>query len=159
MPKLAIYVPKKEMVELEKWRKKINFSKVFMRAVMGEIRDRRRKSKPNEKAAAAARHYRKQLSAESESLEDAGFRLGSSHVMACRLTIQQIRDIQSIDQSESLPAEGAKQIEKWIGNDVHKMDSALKDSDESSRQALKNLFMRAYVKGVLASWREVCDQM
>ena len=33
MPNLAIYVSKKEMRHIDRWRKKINFSRVFMRAL------------------------------------------------------------------------------------------------------------------------------
>ena len=39
MPKLAIYVPKKAKKEIDRWRKRINFSQMFMRALEGEIRE------------------------------------------------------------------------------------------------------------------------
>ena len=42
MPKLAIYVPKKAKKEIDRWRKRINFSQVFMRALENEIRELQR---------------------------------------------------------------------------------------------------------------------
>ena len=75
MPKLAIYVPKKDMRQIEKWRKKINFSRVFMRALLAEIRERERAGKPSKKGekqmVEAAAHYRQELVAQgSVALDD-----------------------------------------------------------------------------------------
>ena len=66
MPKLAIYVTKKAKKEIDRWRKTINFSQVFMRALEHEIRGRERSlAADDSELAPAARHYRQQMSSHS----------------------------------------------------------------------------------------------
>ncbi len=92
MPKLAIYVPKEEMREIERWRTRLNFSKIFLRAVQREIREQSRDFAADEDdLAKAANHYRRLLADDDATLVDAGHALGVEQVLKCKLTPKQIR--------------------------------------------------------------------
>jgi len=39
MPKIGVYIPKDRMQDIEKWRKKLNFSAIFMEAFDAKIAD------------------------------------------------------------------------------------------------------------------------
>ena len=83
MPKLAIYVPKKDMKELDKWRKTINFSQVFMMALMDEIHQRSRTPAAGaDQLTAAAQHYRRELAGSASPMVDLGYQLGSRKVLS-----------------------------------------------------------------------------
>ena len=103
MPKLAIYVPKKDWREIEKWRKKINFSRIFMQALTREIQERSRGVKASsDRIAAAADFYRQQLAESSAPLTDFSFKQGSEDVLECRLTPQLIQKVAQIEDQDNL---------------------------------------------------------
>lgn len=159
MPKLAIYVPKKEMRELEKWRKQINFSKVFMRAVMREIRQRARSVREDDRVASAAEHYKQRLAVDSGPLEELGFDLGTAHVLDCRLSPEQIRQVVELGEFDPARPEHASLVEKTIGDEMTKVDGALEGGTDASRQAWRLVVYGGYVKGVVTAWQRVCEQM
>lgn len=159
MPKLAIYVPKKEMRELDKWRKEINFSKVFMQAVMREIRQRSRHVEDQDKVTAAAAHYKQELALDTGPLEELGFQIGTSHVLDCRLTPEQIRGVVAFKSFDAEQQEQVEIIETTIGSDIGRVDEALDAGSKASRDAWRLVVYGGYVKGVAAAWQRVCEQM
>ena len=162
MPKLAIYVPKKDLRVIEKWRKKINFSKVFMRALSDEIRDRSRVVDTDDaKLTAAAEYYRRKLADGSEPLIDFGHQLGSRHVIDCQLSPDSIRQVMKIKESETWQPEDVAAIEETIGDDLQTIDDLLtkNDYDEQSRATWRHVVYRGYLQGVAAAWQRVCEHM
>ena len=162
MPKLAIYVPKKEMKEIERWRKRINFSQVFMRALRREINDRSRVPESEaEQLVVAALHYKRKLSDNSKSLVDYGYRLGSQHVVGCQLTPESIRRILEIADFDSVTADDISAIDEAVGADLASMDKMRKEQgiDAESHPTWKHEVYRGYVKGVLDAWKQVCEAM
>lgn len=162
MPKLAIYVPKQQMRELDKWRKQINFSKVFMRAVMQEIRDRTQfGEESSDEVANAARHYKRMLSASagSEEVIAAGHRLGTRHVLDCRLAPETLRSL--MDCQEPLSDDDVKTIEKAIGDDKKSLVDVLRGEgfDDDTYPTWRSDAYRGYVKGVSDAWKRVREQM
>ena len=162
MPKLAIYVPKKDMREIEKWRKKINFSKVFMRALFQEITERSRDFEaPKDKLTTAARHYKDKLVESSESLVEFGYRLGSKHVLDCRLVPDTIMQLLDVGEADSLTSENIVAIEKTMGQDLKSAEAFSQEQgcDERSHPTWRNAICEGYLKGVAAAWTRVCEQM
>jgi len=162
MPKLAIYVPKPQMRELEKWRKKINFSQVFTRAVMQEIRDRTRLTEESaDDVANAARHYKRLLSssAGSEEVVAAGHRLGTRHVLDCHLSPEVLRRL--MDCNEHLSDDDVEAIEKAIGDDKKSLTDVLQDEghNDDSYPTWRFDAYRGYLKGVADAWQRVREQM
>ncbi len=162
MPKLAIYVPKKEMREIEKWRKKINFSKIFMTALLKEIRERSRTAKgTKDELAAAAAFYKRKLSENSQSLVDFGFEVGSKHVIGCRLSPDVIRRVLEIEEFDTADSEAIKVIEGAIGSELRLANEHIQKHGytERSHPTWRHEIFRGYVKGVAAAWKRVCDEM
>jgi hypothetical protein len=162
MPKLAIYVPKKDMREIERWRKRINFSQVFMKALSQEIRDRSRMVEaPEEKVAAAADYYKRKLAEGSASLVDVGYSLGAGHVVECQLAPETIRGLLEIEELDSLTTGDLTAIEAAIGKDKKTVADLLQEqgySDES-HPMWRVAFYQGYVRGVTEAWKQVCEQM
>ena len=118
MPKLAIYIPKKDMREIDKWRKKINFSRIFMQALHKEIRELSHEAKsPQDKVAAAARFYKEKLIEKSGDLLEFGNQLGRDKVMECKLSPEVILQIVEIREHDSLDADDTAVIEKALKSD------------------------------------------
>lgn len=162
MPKLAIYIPKDEMRVIEKWRKKINFSQVFMRALHEEIRDRsRRVSTDKEKVQAAAVHYKKMLAASDEPLVDAGFRLGSDHTIGCRLDPETVHRVLQIAEKDELTGVDMETIRKALGADTKQIDKLGQQHpiDERLQPRWRFRVYYGYAKGVAAAWKKIGENM
>ncbi|OHB81105.1 MAG: hypothetical protein A2W31_15035 [Planctomycetes bacterium RBG_16_64_10] len=162
MPKLAIYVPKKDMREIEKWRKKINFSRVFMQALRREIADRSRFVEAREEqVAVAAAYYRRRLMEDSARLVDIGYRLGSRHVMDCRLAPETIRRLLEIDDLETAQPEDLVAVEQALGKGIDEVNQLARQHgfDEASHPAWRLAVYRGYLTGVAAAWKRVCEYM
>lgn len=162
MPKLAIYVPKKAMKEIERWRKRINFSQVFMRALHNEINDRSRiLDSDSDQLSAAALHYKRKLSDGSKPLVDYGHQLGSQHVIQCQLSPETIRRILEITDFETVTTEDISAIDQTVGADLKSVDKMRKEQgiDAESHPTWKNEVYRGYVKGVSDAWKQVCEAM
>ncbi len=162
MPKLAIYVPKQQMRELEKWRKQINFSQVFTQAVMQEIRERTQlKQESGDEVTNAARHYKRMLSASpgSDEVTAAGHRLGTRHVLDCRLAPETLRRL--MECQKQLTEDDTKAVEKAIGDDKQALIDVLSGEgfDDDSYPTWRSDAYRGYVKGVTDAWHRVRDQM
>jgi hypothetical protein len=162
MPKLAIYVPKKDMREIEKWRRKINFSQVFMRALGQEIRRQSRKpTAAKDKISAAAAFYRGQLAENSEPLVDFGYQLGTDHVVNCRLTAATIGKLVALKDAEMLDEQQTKLVKKSLG-DAHIVVDKFCDDHGFDQRAYPNRQLavyRGYLAGVADAWQEVCKHM
>jgi len=162
MPKLAIYVPKQEMREIDHWRKRINFSRVFMRALQDEIRQRSRTvDAKDDQLAAAARHYRQALTNASGTMTEFGFQLGSDDVLECRLSPESIHRLLEIDDPAQLNANQISTVEAVLEDQAQRItDFAGKHGyDLPLDPALRDAVYRGYVQGVVAAWKQVCHRM
>lgn len=167
MPKLAIYVPKKDMRQIEKWRKKINFSRVFMRALLAEIHERERASKSPRKGegrqvAEAAAHYRQEIVAQgSVALEDEAYRLGFNRIILCQLPAEFIRAMLPLQDKDEWSSDDRKQVKESLGDDQGRLFDVAREQgfDDSSRPVWETSMLRAYVKGIAEAWRRVCEEM
>lgn len=160
MPKLAIYIPKKDMRAIEKWRKQINFSQVFMRALMQEIR-RRSVAAPNNKLAAAAQYYQSKLAESSDSLIEYGHQMGTSHVLDCGLPPELIRRLLDIRAAGTVRREDFSVIEQAIGTQMIQIQDFAEKSgfDDGSHPTWRSSIYEGYVEGVAAAWKRVCEEM
>jgi hypothetical protein len=154
------------MREIEKWRRKINFSQVFMTALGHEIRRRsRRPTAAKDKISAAADFYRSQLAERCEPLVDFGYQLGNDHVVNCRLTAQTIGKLVALKDSESLDEKQAKLVKQALSNvqgDVQGDVDKFCDDHGFEKRACptRNLAVyQGYVTGVSDAWQEICKHM
>jgi len=162
MPKLAIYVPKPAMREIERWRHQINFSQVFMRAITEEIHQRSRAVEGgDEKWAAAAAFYRRKLAENSASLVDFGYQLGGQHILDCRLSPETIRRLLAIEPLDASRQQDWEAIEEAIGSDGSKLEARAQQLgvDDLSHPTWRTAIARGYLAGVAAAWKRVCDQI
>jgi hypothetical protein len=162
MPKLAIYVPKKDMREIEKWRHSINFSRVFMAALSHEIRRRSRTPQAaQDKISAAADFYRSQLAEDCEPLVDFGYRLGTEHVVNCRLTAGTIGKLAALRDAEMLDEKQTKLVQQALSDDQGEVDKFCDDHGFEKRACpTRHLAVhKGYVTGVADAWQEVCKHM
>lgn len=160
MPKLAIYVPKKEMRAIDAWRKKINFSQVFMRALQEEIarQSRRTAPLPADRLTAAAEHYRQQLQETEGAVQEHGFSCGQADVLECRLPAPSIREV--IGLAEGDP-EVCQQVFELLGpqaKEVEAFAASLGHTDQTA-PTWRDAFCRGYQEGVESAWRQVCARM
>lgn len=162
MPKLAIYVPKKRMREIERWRKSINFSQVFMKALLTEIRNRSRAIDAAQgKVSAAAAYYRQKLDDAAGPLHDVGYSLGSEHVLACRLEPETIRELLELVDREAFGSQHIERVERALGADRRKIDAwaARNGCDNQKQPAWRSSVYRGYVAGVADAWKKVCEHL
>jgi hypothetical protein len=166
MPKLAIYVPKKDMRQIERWRKKINFSRVFMRALMAEIHERERAGKSSKKGekqmAEAAAHYRQELVAQgSLALDDEAYQLGFNQVVQCHLSAESIRAMLLLQDKDEWAGDERQRVKESLGDGQDRLLAVAREHgfDESSRPVWETSVLRAYTKGVADAWRRVCEEM
>lgn len=162
MPKLAIYVPKKAKKETDRWRKTINFSQVFMRALETEIRERERSfAAGDDEVANAVRHYRQQMSSRSEPLVSLGHAEGVRLVLECRLDPETIHVIiQWADEADVGNDERAR-IRECLGK---ANDGLLKAAEKigyhsGTHPVLEADLHRGVVRGVVDAWERVCEKM
>jgi hypothetical protein len=161
MPKLAIYIPKKDMRELDRWRKKINFSQVFMTALRREIRDQTRNSSaPSDELARAAVHYRRSLAEEVGSVGDTAYQLGSADVLQCRLTVPVIRSLLELANLETLSADEIEStVEAMGGNEALEAIAEKHGVDDRTDLTWRELACRNYIKGVVDVWAQVRERI
>ncbi len=162
MPKLAIYVPKDEMKIVDKWRKKLNFSKIFMRALQQEIQNQSRKVKsPKDKIAAAAEHYKSELSRNSKSLVDFAFELGSGHVLNCRLDAHLLRQLLEIADPNNLNKQQHKLVYDALVGNRREIKAFLHSHgyDVEKFPTVHEQIARGYVQGVAAAWKQIREKM
>ena len=162
MPKLAIYVPKKDMRVIEKWRKRINFSKVFMRALSQEIRDRNRVvTTDDDKLGAAAAYYKRKLTECSDVLVDSGYDLGTSHVIECQLSPELIQRLLKLGRQQDWNDDDLAFIEEAVGDRMAAIDALLDKHgyDAQARPTWRKVVYQGYLNGVAAAWQKVCEHM
>lgn len=162
MPKLAIYVPKTAKKQIEKWRKTINYSQIFMRALEGEIRERQRSLESgDDRLTIAARHYRRRLTESAEALLDLGHQLGTRLVLECQLepdTIHRLADLASL---EELSFQDRETVEKELGKqaDLLAKEAAELGYHEQSHPGFRADLYRGVVLGVAGAWKQVSAEM
>ena len=159
MPKLAIYVPKDEMKKIDRWRKKINFSRVFMRALAREIERQSSPAPDNDKLAAAAMHYGRELASDLTPIRQLGVQLGTADVVECRLTKQQVYVVLGLDDGKPKKRELA--CLEALKDHKKAIDATWKKShrDESKHPGWKRELVDGYIDGVRSAWDEVCRVM
>lgn len=162
MPKLAIYVPKQEMKKIDRWRKKINFSRVFMQALAREIKRQSQPATGNDKLAAAAVHYGQQLSDDLSPVREFGVQLGTADVMDCRLTMPEIQAILRLIESSVAEKKDLEDVRQRCLKQHRKkiMDFAAKRSmDDVKHPGWRPHLLDGYAEGVQTAWDEVCRVM
>ncbi len=163
VPKLAIYVPKKEMKVIEKWRKQINFSKVFMKALGQEIRERSRiAATDGNRLKAAAQYYRKKMADSSEALVEFGIQIGNRHVIDCRLSPESIHALLKLKEVDAWQPDDTAMLEECISDEMVSINQMLSESgydEEESSGSWRNVVYRGYIEGVATAWRQVCEHM
>lgn len=154
MPKLAIYVPKKQMKLVERWRKRINFSQVFVKALMVEIEAR---SQPRHEYDAAAEYYATVPSADAAA--GWGRQLGNAHVVDCKIAREDLAQLVRLAEEDELNAEHRRTVRKQIkrledaDRVCEKLASFCTSKEEMAR--VEADFMAGYLRGVAAAWAEV----
>jgi len=162
MPKLAIYVSKQDMKSIERWRKRINFSKLFIHAVFDEMRRLERSvTAPEGKVAAAADYYRSKMSQIAGPLTEFGFELGAAHVLDCKLSPEVIRKLLEVRNVGVEAAEDRKLIEQTLGEDLRNVEQFANDHGfrEETFPTWRTAAYRGYLDGVAAAWEKVCLKM
>ena len=162
MPKLAIYVSKKDMKNIERWRKRINFSRVFIHAVFDEVRRLERTADtPDEKLAAAAEFYRGQLSADAAPLADLGFELGTKHVLDCKLSPELIRALSHLRDGPHRDKKDWKQVETCLTGDQEQIEEFAQEHGfaDESHPTWREAVQQGYLDGVASAWEKVCEKM
>ena len=160
MPKLAIYVPKQEMKKIDRWRKKINFSRVFMQALSREIeRKSRDLAVDGDRVAAAAAFYGNKLANDLGPVRKFGSELGSEDVIECRLSATDIQRIVAApsDQTE----QGWQVVETATQRHMRRIKKFAEQQKmgDLTNPGWRSHVFEGYVEGVRATWEEVCAVM
>ena len=162
MPKLAIYVPKKAKKQIEKWRKTINYSQIFMRALESEIHERQRSLEAgSDLLTAAARHYRRRLTESADALLDLGHQLGTRLVLECRFEPETIHRLAELTTRKELSLQDREMIETELGKQADQLieEAAGLGYHEQSHPGFRADLYRGVVLGVAAAWKQVCEEM
>ena len=162
MPKLAIYVPKKEMRKIERWRKRLNFSQIFMRALHKEIQEQSRVVKAdNDQIAKAAAYYKQMMAESSQSLLDFMHTLGGDQVLSCQHTPADIRRLVDLRDEDSLSQGDERFAMEMYEVDRARIDEFLRENGYNAQAvaATRPEICRAYLQGVATAWEQVCERM
>ncbi|MFP6613927.1 MAG: hypothetical protein VB875_15055 [Pirellulales bacterium] len=162
MPKLAIYIPKKNMKLIEKWRKQVNFSKIFMAALDREVKNRSRKvGTKKEKIAMAAEHYKTRLVEDSTVLVDFGYQLGVDDVLECRLETETINKLLNVSEFDDLATDDIPLVTTANKNRAAQIDQfgQTHGYQDHSNPTWRHAVYTGYLKGVSDAWNKVCEQL
>ena len=162
MPKLAIYVPKKAKKEIDRWRKRINFSQMFMRALEGEIRELQRAVDADDsQLTAAAQHYRRQMVDDREVVVSLGHTEGARLVLECQLDPEAIQTLVKWSEEPELDGKQRDRIAELLGKDGDALRKSVKTLGyrPETHPGLDNDLFRGVVRGVTDAWGRVCEQM
>ena len=161
MPKLAIYVPKAEMKLVEKWRKRLNFSRIFMQALHAEIERQQAKRKGHRSPSAAddvvraAEFYQAQLNEPSETLEQLGKRVAREQILSCAVQVDIVQKLVEMCDQDALSAEDMTLIKRQIEKTFVAADKRLHGT---GNKPLADAFATAYVQGIAEAWQEISEQ-
>lgn len=161
MPKLAIYVPKQEMREIERWRKTLNFSRIFMKALRQEIQRRTQLAGVGgDEVAKAAEHYRQLLADDDHGPEELGHQLGRTHVLECKLTPSEIRSVLRLQGRSDWTEDEEKLVRRLAGgkNQLSQM-ATNREWTQQSHPTWEASLLNGYVEGVAAAWERVCEHL
>jgi hypothetical protein len=161
MPKLAIYIPKKDLREIEQWRRKLNFSQIFMKALRQEIRERSRmRDASDDQLTRAAEHYRHVLIEDCGCLTDIGYDLGCTQVLECVLTPGVIRQMLKLNDAGELQSADLEEVAKAMGGRQTLTELARGQGvDDQTHPTWRQSICGGYVKGVADAWARVCEQI
>ena len=162
MPKLAIYVSKQDMKSIERWRKRINFSRVFISAVFEEVRRLERTADaPDGKLAAAAEYYRGKMSEGASPMTDFGFELGTNQVLECKLSPDSIRRLLEVRNVGFDLDDEREAVEKSLADNVRKIERFAKEHGftDESYPTWRDAAYQGYLDGVAGAWEKVCVKM
>ena len=162
MPKLAIYVPKQAKKEIDRWRKRINFSQVFMRALENEIRELERAVEADDsQLTAAAQHYRRQMADDREVAISLGHAEGARLVLECRLDQEAIQTLVKWSEEPELDGQQRGRIGELLDKDGDALRKSAKKLGyrPESHPGLEGDLFRGVVRGVTDAWGRVCEQM
>jgi len=166
MPKLAIYIPKKEMKLIDKWRKRLNYSQIFMQALQKEIERIGRSAdssvvqEHDRRIADAADYYRPCVAREPVSLGQFAYEMGWNHVMNCQIARDQLHVLVALEGSEELTPAQFRLIKHEVGADLTQVDQFMEENAINARsQIVREEFGRGYVHGVAEAWRKVAALM
>ena len=162
MPKLAIYVPKQAKKEIDRWRKRINFSQVFMRALENEIRELERAVEADDsQLTAAAQHYRRQMADDREVVISLGHAEGARLVLECRLDQEAIQTLVKWSEEPELDGQQRGRIGELLDKDGDALRKSAKKLGyrPESHPGLEGDLFRGVVRGVTGAWGRVCEQM
>lgn len=161
MPKLAIYVPKAEMKLIEKWRKRLNYSQIFMKALQEEIRRQRAKKESTRRKSSAAasdvvraaNFYKSRLNQSDESLDELGKRMAREQVLACSIPVDVVQQLVRLCDKDELTRDDMLLIKRQIEHTSLAADARLNDFDTKSEDM--EAFSRAYLQGTADTWQEI----
>ena len=162
MPKLAIYVPKQAKKEIDRWRKRINFSQVFMRALESEIRELQRAVDADDsQLTAAAQHYRRQMADGREMVVSLGHTEGVRLVLECRLDSEAIQTLAKWSEEPGLDGQQRERIGELLGKNGDALRKSAKNlgSRPETHPGLETDLFQGVVRGVTDAWGRVCEQM
>ncbi len=162
MPKLAIYVPKKAKKEIDRWRKRINFSQVFMRALENEIRELQRAIDADDsQLTTAAQHYRRQMAGDRDALVSLGHAEGVRLVLECQLDSDAIHTMVQWSADGDLEIKQCVRVSEILGKEVESLVKSAKKMGyrADSHPGLEADLFRGVVRGVTDAWGRVCEQM
>jgi len=162
MPKLAIYVPKKAKKEIDRWRKRINFSQMFMRALEGEIRELQRAVDADDsQLATAAQHYRRQMADDREVVVSLGHTEGARLVLECQLDPKAIQTLVKWSDESELDGQQRERIGEFLGENRDALRKSAKTLGyrPETHPGLENDLFHGVVRGVTDAWGRVCEQM
>ena len=162
MPKLAIYVSKQDMKSIERWRKRINFSRVFISAVFEEVRRLERTADaPEGKLAAAADYYRSKMTEGASPMTDFGFELGTVQVLECQLSPEAIRRLLELRTMGFDAAEERKALEQSLAGGLGKLERFAKEHGftDESYPTWREAAYQGYLDGIASAWEKVCVKM
>lgn len=169
MPKLAIYVPKKQMKVIEKYRKRLNFSQIFMQALEAEI-GKQSPGPGEDRLAKAAAFYKQQMSQREGSVVDYGLDLGRQHVLDCDLSLETLNSLLEIARKDAPSDQDYGEIQAAMGKDWRRCEGFLEtqgfapadspsEEDNAAFVAAARELDRGYVRGVAETWQQVSEQM
>ena len=116
---------------------------------------------PTEKLAAAAAHYRGQLSRGGEDLIDFGYRLGADQVLECQLATDAIQQLVAIPDPMELSKEDRELCEKSLQVAHREIERFCKKNghDDDSNPAWRQSLYQGYLQGVSETWQQICEKI
>ncbi|MCR4412807.1 MAG: hypothetical protein NUV77_10325 [Thermoguttaceae bacterium] len=156
MAKIGVYVPDEKMPEVEKWRDKINFSRVFMDAFQREVRTQQMLQVSQNELENVVNRLRREFDEHFQAGKEAGLGCGTAWAKD-EAYLRQFRELCD-------PPEGADPLEE---NDFFRIvgecyeafvDDQCKESG-LDRPAYVAGYIEGFIEGARAIWVQVRDKL